>query len=159
VGKLLLGVLQQLLAHELGHEEGFGDVRDGVGWEESRTARHQCDEMLDQLGDPLAGEGRHGEVLGALDLEVARRRRQVLEDFLPPGAVDLVDSDNRARRYTIGDVPVARPDCRVCLDHQHANVDIGHRVRRRLVQPGPESRLRFVNAGGVDEHDLAVGPV
>ena len=55
--------------------------------------------------------------------------------------------------------PVAGADGAGGLDQGHHRVDVVERGGGRLVHPLPECRLGPVQAGGVDEDDLGVGPV
>ena len=117
MGQLLPGHGQQLLAHELGHPEGLGHVGDHVVGVVPGPFGQAGHDGIDQLGHPLAGAGRDGEVLGQVELAGPC---QLLQDLSRAGGVDLVDDHEGAFRDPPGDEPVA------LAERGHAEIEKHH---------------------------------
>ena len=121
-GQLVVGDGEELLAHQLGHPERLGHVGDGVG----RVPGGPLGQPVDTIsstssGDPLAGAGRHGEVVRAVEL--LGGPRQLAEHLVGRGEIDLVDHHDGVGGHPLGDEPVARADGRGGVDHQAHHVD------------------------------------
>ena len=65
----------------------------------------------------------------------------------------------RSSASSRGDEPVARPDPLVGRQAEADHVDLEQGLAHQVVEPLAEQRARAVQAGGVDEHELRVGPV
>ena len=98
--------VEQLLADQVGHPEGLGHVGDHPLGVVARALGHPGHHRVDQGGDPLAGGGRHREVLdrdrwpaGLLVERVDHRghRGQMAEDSVAAHPVDLVDHHQQGR--------------------------------------------------------------
>ena len=158
VGHLLEGPPEDLLADQLGEHLLERDVGVPVGLVEERPGRKQADEVVDERPHAGPGPRRDGEDLGLTGDQLGRVD-QGLGLAVGLETVHLVDGDrdrHAGAHQGLGDVPVARPDALLAVEHQECGVGVGHLADDASLHPRRQRVPRTLDAREVDEHELPV---
>ena len=164
VRQLVTDALQRGLADQLGDHRLLRLVGELAVRVERRALRQQRDQQVGQQADLVARTRRHRHDLGPVGGGVVAElvdRQQVLPELLGVARSVLVaTATSVVRRTFASSLAMNRspgPIFSLAGKHTADHVDLGQRALHQVVEPLAEQRAGPVQAGGVDEDELASG--